>query len=200
MIDLEKNVIGIALGDGKGQGFKAGKLSASVHAYLHTYANSRLSPSETLRKINNNMRQWCAPSNYVTLIYGILDLDSMDFHFSHAAHPYLLHYKNGTGEISGPEKDGGPWIPWFHDVEYPDEYIKLNPGDLVIAWTDGITEVLDQHDKAFGSKGVQLAVKKYIDESVDALAEQIYQSAAGFLGASLLQDDATVIVLRRRAT
>lgn len=199
IIIMDESRVGLAVGDGTGHGFGAALLSASAHAHLHTYAAPEISPSKTLSNINHAMCQYCIPGKFVTLLYGILHIDSRSFLFSHAAHPHLLHYKCNTGTISRPKYGESNWIPWpFGNVEYFDERVQFEPGDVVVTWTDGIIESLDSNGTLFGQVGLESVIKQYANLPAQALAERIYQSAVVFSGASSLHDDATVIVLKRR--
>lgn len=198
IINMDQGRIGIALGDGKGHGLKACILASSVHAHLHSYAASAIRPAKTLKDINHAMSLYCSPSEFVTLFYGILDLDSKNLLFSHAAHPYIMHYIYDTGAMVGPRNIASNWIPWPEDAEYFDESIHLGKGDIVVAWTDGITETPNTGNAILGQSGLQSAIEQHTDLPAQALAKRIYETAKEYSGASSLRDDATVIALKRR--
>jgi sigma-B regulation protein RsbU (phosphoserine phosphatase) len=186
--------LAMLVGDASGKGIAAALMMASVHASLRTaalFAGNNL--AALLRVVN---LQACASSladRYATLFYGVLDRDTHTLRYVNAGHnpPVVLH-PDGTFAWLEP---GGPPVALFPDASWHEGQVHLNPGDLVVAYTDGVTEIIDRSGEEWGMDGLLAAAIAQKSGSANDLVQSLFDSLDLFSGGKQ-HDDATLAVLR----
>jgi phosphoserine phosphatase RsbU/P len=186
--------LGMLIGDASGKGVAAALMMASVQASLRTaalFAGDNL--AALLRVVN---LQACASSladRYATLFYGVLDRETLMLRYVNAGHnPPLVLHKDGSFSWLEPS---GPPVGLFFDATWNEGMIRLRPGDLVVAYTDGVTEASDSSGAEWGVEGLLTAAAVRGTRSADDLVQSIFDSLDDFSRGSR-HDDATVAVLR----
>ena len=137
------------------------------------------------------------PERYVTAFVAALDPGPGRFSYTNAGHnPGLLVRADGT--VQRLEANGMP-IGLFPAVEYQRVDITLGPGDLLLLYTDGITEAANPAGDEFGLERLQAAVQKHSREPLVALAVAVETAVEVFADGTPFGDDRTVVLLRREA-
>lgn len=195
-LPLGKDQMGLVIGDACGKGLKAGFLMASLCVTLRTHVQTNpLSAGELLACLNKAFCQNSFEDRFMTLTYGIWDPKTYTFTYSRAGHPPALHYQAATGCIH--ELDAGGMIFGVYEgIEYPTESITLKSGDVIVLYTDGITEVCNASDEMFGIDRLKKVVAAYGEKSPEELAAEIMKSASQF-SCKGWTDDVTLIVFKR---
>ena len=135
------------------------------------------------------------PERYVTAFIAALDPGSGRFSFTNAGHnPGLLVRADGT--VQRLDANGLP-LGLFPVVEYDKVEITLGPGDLVMLYTDGITEAANPTGEEYGLDRLQEVVRKYSQEPLVALAVAIETAVEVFVDGTPFGDDRTIVMLRR---
>lgn len=186
----------LLVGDASGKGVAAALMMASVQASLRTaalFAGDNL--TALLRVVN---LQACASSlsnRYATLFYGVLDRTARTLRYVNAGHnaPLVLH---ADGSFTWLEP-GGPPVGLFPDASWHEALIHLHPGDLVLAYTDGVTETFSPSGAEWGTDGLLNVAITSSSGSADHLVQSIFDSLDDF-SRGAQHDDATVAVLRIR--
>lgn len=186
--------LAMLVGDASGKGVAAALMMASVQASLGTaalFAGDNL--AAMLRVVN---LQACASSlanRYATLFYGVLDRAQVTLRYINAGHnsPLLIH---SDGAFTWLEP-GGPPVGLFPDATWHEELVRLHPGDLVVAYTDGVTEAFDRSGAEWGADGLLAAATANRTHPANDLVQLIFDSLDCFSNGSQ-HDDATVAVLR----
>jgi sigma-B regulation protein RsbU (phosphoserine phosphatase) len=184
----------LLVGDASGKGVAAALMMASVQASLRAaalFAGDNL--AALLRVVN---LQACASSlsdRYATLFYGVIDRATLTLRYVNAGHnaPLVLH---ADGSFTWLEP-GGPPVGLFPDAAWHEGLIQLHPGDLVLAYTDGVTETFSPSGADWGAEGLLAAAIAHRTQSADHLVQSIFDSLDRFSGGSQ-HDDATVAALR----
>jgi phosphoserine phosphatase RsbU/P len=186
--------LAILVGDASGKGVAAALMIASVQASLRTAALFTGSDLTALLRAVN--AQACASSlaaRYATLFYAVLDQTADTLRYVNAGHnpPVIFH---GDGSIDWLEP-GGPPVGLFPDATWQERVVRLQPGDRLLAYTDGVTEACGPSGEEWGSERLLQAMNGRGTESADQLVWSILASLDDF-SQGVQTDDATVAVLR----
>ena len=191
---LADGQLAMLVGDASGKGLAAALMMASVQASLRTasvFTGNEL--SALLRVVN---LQVCASSlhgRYATLFYGVLDRVARTLRYVNAGHnpPLVLRHNGSLGWL---EPGGGP-VGLFPDAMWEERLVQLYPGDVVITYTDGVTEAIGTSGEEWGVDGLLQAATARRILSADALVRSVLDSMDEFSG-GVPTDDVTVAVLR----
>ena len=135
---------------------------------------------------------------YFTIVYGVLNLESLEFKFASAGHDPVIHFRK-TGPPSVIEGEGMA-IGWIDDAEYVDQFIQLEPGDRLYLYSDGVPEAMDRDMNQFGMQQMhevmELGQSTSLDESVLLLLNTVKRWCAkngplddvSILGLQILDD------------
>jgi sigma-B regulation protein RsbU (phosphoserine phosphatase) len=194
LLPLSEGQIGLAVGDACGRGIGAARLMASVCVNLRMRIQACSTAGDLLGQLNRVLCRDTPDNQFVTFMYGVWNVDSRIFTYSHAGHPPVLHYQSATGCVSKLSV-GGMVLGVCEDVEYPTASMPLSTGDALVLYTDGITEAVNAYDEVFGIHRLIEVVAKHGEESSEALATAILDSASDFTHRGW-EDDATVMVVK----
>src|SRR5271166_985798 len=192
VIQLDKDRLGICVGDVAGKGITAALLMANLQASLRAFATTEASPQVVCTKLNKFLCANIASGKFVTFFYAVLDADARTLTYENAGHsPGLLLRSNGTNEsLPG----GGAVLGALPDWTYQDYGVKLQPGDKLLLSTDGITEAENDQVEEFGDERL-LEAARARDGSALEIQRAIMQQVTAFCGGNF-RDDATLLVLR----
>jgi serine phosphatase RsbU (regulator of sigma subunit) len=191
--DGDEQVIVIA--DVSGKGMAASLLAASFDALLMGPIEVGHPTDLICAKVSRRLFMKTPPERYVTAFVAALDPGSGRFTYTNAGHnPGLLARADGTVERL--EANGVP-IGLFPVVEYERAEVTLAPGDLVVLYTDGITEAANPRSDEFGLDRLQSVVRKHAQEPLVALAVAIETAVEVFADGTPFGDDRTLVLLRR---
>lgn len=186
--------IAMLVGDASGKGVAAALMMASVQASLRTAAQFTGNNLAALFRAANDYA--CASSladRYATLFYGVLNRAALTLRYVNAGHnpPAVVH---GDGSVDWLEPSGAP-VGLFPNETWREEIIHLHPGDLVLAYTDGVIEASSPSGQEWGIQGLLQAAEPHRMQSADEIVRSILDSMDAFSG-GIQTDDATVTVLR----
>ena len=186
--------IAMLVGDASGKGVAAALMMASVQASLRTAAQFTGNNLAALFRAANDHA--CASSladRYATLFYGVINRAALTLRYVNAGHnpPVVVH---GDGSVDWLEPSGAP-VGLFPNETWREEVIHLHPGDLVLAYTDGVIETSSPAGQEWGIEGLLQAAEARRMQSADEIVRSIFDSMDAFSG-GVQTDDATVTVLR----
>lgn len=197
-IQIVENQIGIAIADVSGKGIPASLIMASFRASLIAEIRNNYAIRSICAKVNNLLCESLEPENFVTAIYGVLDVKNSIFTFSNCGHnPGLLFRAGGTVEEL---TEGGIIMGIRPDSRYEERPIHIGPGDILCFFTDGITE-------AENDRGEQFEVDRIVD-----MISQSRDLPAARIGARLIMgvkefhckksgmDDLTLVIIKRASS
>jgi sigma-B regulation protein RsbU (phosphoserine phosphatase) len=192
-VTLDERRIGISIGDISGKGIPGAILMSNLQAAFRAAALSHLSSAEVMERVNNQIARSTSPEKFATFLYGILNTKKLQFSYTNAGHNYpIWRKKNGdtryllnTGLVVGVQKD----------FVYQENKIKLDRGDVLVFYTDGITEAFNaQHDE-FSEKHLLSIISNSSFTSAEELRNDIYEEVVDFTKGVGQYDDITLIVL-----
>ena len=194
-IPAEGGRMAICLGDVSGKGLPASLLMANLQATLRGQTFLGPPPQVCLQRSNRLLYQSTSSEKFVTLFYSILDPASHFLSFSNAGHdaPMLLH---GGGELERLQT-GGIVLSILEDFPYEEGRITLTPGDLLVIYTDGITEAVNQHQELFGEERLVATIRSCRDKSAREIIDHIIAAAKSHAGSVPQADDMTLIAIKR---
>ncbi|MGP8227470.1 MAG: PP2C family protein-serine/threonine phosphatase [Terracidiphilus sp.] len=186
--------LAMLVGDASGKGVAAALLMANIQASLRTasvFTGDNL--PALLRIVNLQVCASSLDSRYATLFCGVLDRGARTLRYVNAGHnsPLVLHR---DGSLDWLEPTGAP-VGLFPDAIWHEGVIQLNPGDLVLVYTDGVTEALSPSGEEWGTGGLLQAAKTRSAQPADELVRSILESMDKF-SQGVQTDDATVAALR----
>ena len=189
-IPISDNILGLTIADGSGHGLPAALVVRDIYMGLRMATDRDFKIVKTLEKLNHIIHRSRMTTKFVTLFYGELETGGI-FIYSNAGHnpPFLLkrthieHLKNG-GPVLGPTPD----------ATYTRGFAKLDPGDLLCLYSDGIVEAHDKHDREFGLERLQRVVKANRFRSAQEIGQEVLNRVAKFGRAG--EDDRTVVIVK----
>src|SRR5262245_1812812 len=187
----------VALGDVSGKGTGAALLMSSLHAAVRAHTRTRLSASEVVSEINQYIYDNTASNRYVTLFYSELDPRSHQLTYINAGHnPPLL--VRAAGDVTRLDIGGFPLgITPFGD--YREGWVELEPGDVLVIYSDGATESLDEKGEEFGEARLIELVQKFRARTAAGLRDRIDEALTKFVGNAETVDDLTLVILKRKS-
>jgi sigma-B regulation protein RsbU (phosphoserine phosphatase) len=194
VIDLPGGVFGFALGDVAGKGPPAALLSAMVQGIIAAQTTSTDGPSITLARVNHAMIRRAIAARYVTMFYAVLHPDGM-LQYCNAGHnPPVVVGVSGVRRL----ETGGPPLGLFESLPYAEGEVRLEPGDCVVVFSDGISEALNVAGEEFGDdRIIEVAGKKRAATPTELL-DALVASVKAFAGAAPQGDDVTALVVTYR--
>lgn len=192
VIRLSKDKVAVCIADVAGKGISAALLMANVQAAVRAFASEYSPPSKVCSQINSVLYTNTAPEKFVTLFYGVLDARTCTLQYTNAGHPrpLLIHRSGATTRLD----NGGALLGVFPDWPFEDSIVELEPGDLLLLFTDGITEATDSAGKEFGEDRVIAALDAKHDCSLDKLQADLLARVGAFCN-SQFNDDATLLMV-----
>jgi phosphoserine phosphatase RsbU/P len=194
-IKIVDSHFGIAIGDVSGKGIPAALIMASFRASLIAEIRNNYSIRTICHKVNSLLFESLEPGNYVTAVYGVLDARNHIFTFANCGHnqPILMR-ANGEVEFL---KEGGPILGVASDSLYEERALVINRGDVMVLYTDGVTEVFDADGQEFGTERLIELIRKNKNKTAQQLADIIYGECTQFASSSHIFDDLTMVIVKR---
>jgi sigma-B regulation protein RsbU (phosphoserine phosphatase) len=194
-IPIDENKNAICLGDISGHGMPAAMLMANLQATLRGQALFSSSAGECLTRANKLLYRSTDLQKYATLFYGILDTIESTFHFSNAGHnpPFLITSDKKITRLI----KGGTVLGFMEDYQFEEDSIKLNAGDSVIIYSDGITEAENKKDKEFGEDRLLAILTENMKSTADTLIEKVFEAVKSFVKEGPQSDDITIVVIKK---
>ncbi len=191
-----KNQLGIVVGDVSDKGVPAALFMALTYSLIRAEAVRTTSPVQAFRKVNQHLLQMNSSNMFVTLVYGILDLNSGDFHFARAGHPspFLL---DGEGQVVAVPAARGQPLGLFDDLPIDEQHIHLPPGGTLLLYSDGVSETANLEGAEFGVDLLSQTVISSRMAPAQKICEQLWQDVQSHGEGIPQQDDFTVVAVKR---
>lgn len=198
ILPLRDGRVVVALGDVAGKGSPAALLMALLLAILRTLVDEGLEPAELVRRLNVQTERQAPGSRFITLFYACFDPRSGELTYVNAGHhPALLGRPGGDFERLS---DGGIALGMFEGSTYTTGQTRLNPGDLLVLYSDGITEAENARGVPFDESGLIGAIRTFAEAEPASMGAQIFRTVERHAGDTRFADDLTLLILRRLAS
>jgi len=193
-IELENGCWGIALGDVSGKGIPAALLMANLQATLRNQALNHSSIVGCIEKANQFLYLNTQSHKFATLFFGMLDSKTKNFNYVNAGHNFPFHLRK-DGEFRQLEI-GGLVVGIEPDSVYNEGQVLLSPGEIIVIYSDGVTEAEDASESLFGEQRLQEIIKKNKNLSSQEIMAVIYEEVKNFQSGTEQDDDITLIVMK----
>jgi serine phosphatase RsbU (regulator of sigma subunit) len=191
--------LGVVVADVSGKGVPAGLFMMRVRSMLRGSAVGNLSPADTLARIN----QLIAPENpsamFVTMFYFVCHMDSGHIAYCNAGHNPPLQLRNGDAILVRTDSSKGKGLPVgvMEEAEYSDAFLQLSPNDVLVIYTDGVTEASNVQGVLFGEKKLVETVAPLFSDPPEKICLQVLEEVRKHQGESSQSDDITILAFRR---
>jgi serine phosphatase RsbU (regulator of sigma subunit) len=194
--------VGLAIADVSGKGMPAALLMANLQASLHGQAMRRDGVAQVVARVNDQLTASTDPHMFATFFYGELDTRSGVLASTNAGHnPPLVVRADGSCGLLG---RGGLLIGMLPDQVYEQEETTIGPGDVVVLYTDGITEAAaagadpEDPETMFGDAALEDVVRRHAHLPAVGIKEAILAAVSRHTGGAEQSDDITLVVIRRQ--
>jgi sigma-B regulation protein RsbU (phosphoserine phosphatase) len=194
---------GLVIGDVAGKGVPAALIMATFRALLRARrGNDNASgPAATVAAVSRLLRESTATRAFVTCCYAVLEAASGEIVYASCGHPPPLLIR-GPGKVEKVEELGncGPALGAFEHESFVERRVRLDPGDCLLLYTDGLTEALDPAGEAFGGERVREAFVELAGRAgitAVGIADELVRRVVDHVAAEQLADDLTLVVVRR---
>jgi sigma-B regulation protein RsbU (phosphoserine phosphatase) len=194
---LDEKRLVLAIGDVSGKGVPAALFMAVTRSFLRSAFRSETDTSAVLNHVNRELVEGNESCMFVTLFCAVLDLDAERLEYVNAGHnPPLIRYPNGKTEwVSEPK---GPIAGVMEEMDYPSGQISLPEGAILLFYTDGVTEAMDEAQALYGEERLETWFRGIDpDMSCQALTGAMLEEIRAFAGNAEQSDDITLLMVRK---
>jgi sigma-B regulation protein RsbU (phosphoserine phosphatase) len=195
--ELPQGRWGFLIADVSGHGTPAAVMMAILHSLAHGHPGYPEPPSALLEHVNRRLAARYTTDNdvFVTAFYAIYDPAKRQLSYSCAGHNPPQLKRCSAGRIDTLEDVGGPPLGLFKDVKFAEATLTLCPGDMLVLYTDGVTEAMNSRNKQFGVEQLG-AILARCNLGAAELCQKILEALDGFTGGSAAHDDRTLLVAK----
>lgn len=192
--DLRDQKLGLALGDVAGKGVPAALFGAFTSGTIRARAFQRAAPREILFRANRTLIRRAVGGLYCALTYAVFDFQANEVRIANSGLPYPIHFKAGEQKAAPIVLPGVP-LGLFDNVEYDEAVIQVEPGDVFVFHSDGVTEAWNGKEE-FGSERLSSLVATHAHKSARESGLEIEKTLRNWAKQHLANDDVTLVIVR----
>ncbi len=193
-VKIYDDQIGLVIADVSGKGVPAALLMAFLRASLRAATHIGYSPHISMAKVNYLLWESIERNQFVTAFYGILDVTNRTLTYTNAGHnPPILLDKNG--DISFIDRGSVP-LGMFRDTRYHEYYLTTEPGEVLVLFTDGVTEAQNADGDEFGRDRLARSIKDNRRLSARELISAVHKDVIEWTDGGGATDDVTFFVIK----
>jgi predicted permease len=204
-VELKDGQIGIALADVSGKGVAAALIMSVVQASLRIISSEGdVGPPRLAARMNEFVYRSTPGNKYATFFYGQLDPQRRQLRYVNAGHnaPYLLRAGERSTGGASPQIEqltvGGPVVGMFPEMEYEEATVELCPGDVLLAFTDGVPEAHDPEGEEFGEDRLEQVLRQTAHLPASDISARLSGEMKDWIRDAEQYDDLTFIVMKMR--
>ena len=195
-VPIVEHQTGIAIADVSGKGIPASLIMASFRASLRAEIRNNYAIRTILAKVNRLLLESVESGTFVTAFYGVLDTKARVLTYSNAGHnPPILVRAEGKMELLS---EGGTVLGALPGVTFKERRLYFESGDLLVLYTDGVTDATNPEGDQFGQERLEQLVKSAAGSDATGVMQKIIDGVTAFRGEARLNDDLTLVVLRAK--
>lgn len=201
VVQLDGNRIGLIIGDVSGKGVSAALYMAQVKGIFQSLCQQASTTKDLLIRTNSALYGNIERRSFVSLLYAIIDIERGTLSYSRAGHCPILYLNGDSATFHRPNGMGlGLDNTSRFRTSIEEDLIQLHADDLLILYTDGITEAKNAHEEEFGTTRLADVVLRWRTESCTRIMQEIIKEVKSFTGGGAAEDDITLLVVRWRGT
>ncbi len=201
VLEIDASHRGFVMADVSGKGAPAALMMAACRANLRAFAPGEHSPAEVLRRVNHALQPDMPPRMFITLFYGILNVDTLELCYARAGHEAgLLIRAGGTGDVELLSK-GGLALGLAPAVLFDtigEDSVTLASGDLLALYTDGINEACNITGEEFGRERLVDVLRRHGSEPLESILRMVDRYLRQFCTLAQRDDDRALLLVRPR--
>ena len=193
-IRVSDSRLGIAIADVSGKGIPAALIMAGFRMSLLAEIRNEFTMRAVMRKVNSLLHESTERDKFVTLFYGVLDWKNRSLSFSNAGHnpPLLLR---GDGRVQY-LLEGGVALGVLPDARYEERPLALQPGDVLLLYTDGVSEAESSAGEQFGTRRLEQCLQRISGGTANEILKGVVDEVTAWSGEHGVSDDLTLVVLK----
>lgn len=197
VFQLKDDRIGVVIGDVADKGVPSALFMARAHALIMAEADIAITAAEVMQLVNSHITRLQKSTQFVTVLYGILDLKTRLFSYARAGHepPLLLHPDGSVERI--PHSAGmalGLWDP----ITLDEKEITLAPGDTLIMYTDGMTDCRNPEGESFGLDRIKLLLSDLTKLNGQLICDKLLETLLAYQNGAKQDDDVTLVAIKAK--
>jgi sigma-B regulation protein RsbU (phosphoserine phosphatase) len=195
-IEVGDHRLGLAIADVSGKGIPAALIMAGFRMSLLAEIRNEFAIRAVMRKVNTLLYESTDRGKFVTAFYGVLDWKSGMLTFANAGHnpPLLLRAEGRIESLV----EGGLALGILPDARYDDRPVGLRPGDVLLLYTDGVSEAESDTGEQFGRGRLEAALRRLAGLDAQAIVDGMIGTVLEWAGARGQNDDLTLMVVKMR--
>jgi len=204
-VQVDKDTLGIVVADVSGKGVPGSLIMTMIRTALRTEARGNKNAADVLAKVNDFVMNDMKRGMFVTVFYVILDSKKRTINYASAGHNPMILYRGKTRKSYYLNPRGFPIgiklpDPSLFRKSIKSDKLKLQEDDILIVYTDGVTEAMDPQRECFGEERLLGAVRKYGVLKVEPMVDKIHDEITIFTGGQAQSDDITLVAIREKMT
>lgn len=198
-LKLKDNKLGIVIGDVSGKGVPAAIYMTLTKGIIQACADQSASPKDVLGKVNELMYGTIERGSFMTMAYAVVDLDDMSTSVARAGHNPAIYYNHAAKTASHIESHGialGMQNAATFGNLTAEKTVRLQPEDLIVFYTDGVTEAMGKNREEFGTDRLFDVIRGNHSQSAHDIVGVVCDEIRSFVGPRSQHDDMTLVVLK----
>ena len=193
-IPIDEDKYCFVIADACGNGLPAAMLISQTQAILKSELNNGNGIKQILERMNRQIVQYTPKDRFVTLFFGILDTATREFQYANAGHNYpALMRSNGTYERL---QTGGLALGMFFEATYEVGRLSLGDGDILLFFTDGLTEIMDDSQQEYGEHRLINTLARCRYENAKSILSKVLKDVRDFAAKGSQHDDCAIMVVK----
>lgn len=198
-IRVDPEHLGIVVADVSGKGVPASVIMAITRSIIRSCSPGHLSPYEVFKRVNYLISQNIYKGMFVTAFYGILNIREKKLTFVKAGHNYLIVFRSATQECEIVKSKGmslGMPDAVKFEKSLEEKSVTLNPGDLFVQYSDGISEAKNEEGELFSNQRLYENVRQFARMDAQGLVNRLDESASLWVGNAEQSDDISIVAVK----
>ncbi len=194
-VPMSDGRIFVVVADVSGKGLAASLLMSSLQARVHALCELQTDVAKLVSRLNHSTKANTPDNKFITGFFAAIDPVTGEMEYANAGHnPPVIARQNGKVELL---TAGGPVLGILPNINYVGGRTKLETGDLLVMYSDGVSEAPNAKDEEFGEEAVAQIAASCLDRSADEVLMEIARQLRAFLGECSPTDDVTMVVARK---
>jgi sigma-B regulation protein RsbU (phosphoserine phosphatase) len=195
-IDMGKERVGLVIGDVTGKSVSGALVMSASRSVFRMLSEQELPIGEIMMRANRRIKNDVTSGMFVALLYAVLDAQDHFLRLCSAGQTQPIHFSSKTGQAVLVETEGDAFpLGILEDSQYEETKVQLTPGDMIVFYTDGIVEAMNEQNEMFGFERLLEVVQGAQTLTADSLLKEILDKVNAFVRGARQHDDLTVIVV-----
>ena len=198
VFEPRQNQVGVLVGDVADKGVPSALFMARAHALIMAEADTGLTAAEVMTHVNRHITRLQHSTQFVTVLYGLLDLSTREFKYARAGHepPLLL---NPDGAVERLPHGTGMSLGLWDTITLDERTVVLSPGTTLLLYTDGMTDCRSPEGEAFGLERIKTTLSGLVGLSAQQVCDHLLETLRSYQNGAKQDDDVTLTAIHAAA-